>query len=137
MKFYMQTAIKSSFDEAEALAKEAISKSGFGLVSEIDLHEKLKASLNVDYPKYKILGACNPAYSYKTVQAEDNIGLLLPCNVLVKEKGDALTEISVVDPEVSMNMVESEVVQEVASEVKEIMEGILDYINEKAEVAVS
>lgn len=137
MQYYIQTTVERNFEQAAALAKQAIEHTGFGVVSEIDLHEKLRASMNVEYPKYKILGACNPAYSYKAIQADDNIGLLLPCNILVKEKGDNLTEISAVDPVVAMNMVENSVVEEVATEVKKIMQQVLHYIKEHTKIEES
>ena len=82
MKYYINKTITATFDQAIELVKEALKKEGFGVLSEIDIQKTLKEKLDVDYRKYKILGACNPPNAYKALQQEDKIGTMLPCNVI-------------------------------------------------------
>lgn len=119
MAYYFTKTIQTTFDDAVEKITTALSAEGFGVISEVDLHEKIKMKLGVDFKKYRILGACNPAYSYKALQAEDKIGVMLPCNVLVIEQGDNNIEIAAVNPADAMLAVDNDVVKEVASEVGE------------------
>ena len=98
-------------------AREALKKEGFGILTEIDVREKMKEKLGVDMKKYIILGACNPPNAYKAILAEENIGLMLPCNVIVYEKGNK-TVLSVVRPTAAMRMVDNAELQKVAEEVE-------------------
>ena len=98
------------------------------MISEVDLHDKIKNKLGVDFKKYRILGACNPAYSYRALQAEDKIGVMLPCNVLVIEQGDNKIEIAAVNPADAMLAVDNDVVKDVASEVGEKLRKALDQV---------
>ena len=125
MKYAIQTTIEKPFEGTLALVREAIARSGFGTVSEINLEEKLQGDLGVSYPRYKILGACNPKFSYKAVQEDDNVGLLLPCNVLVKEKNGSTTEVSAVDPSALMSITENAKIEAIAAEIKQIMQQII------------
>jgi uncharacterized protein (DUF302 family) len=102
------------------LVREALKKEGFGVLTEIDVKEKMKEKLGLDMRKYIILGACNPPNAYKAILAEENIGLMLPCNVIVYEKGSK-TVLSVVRPTVAMQMVDNVELQKIA----EIVEGQL------------
>ena len=88
MSYYFNKTLKVSFEEAVAKVTEALKKDGFGVLTEINVKETLKKKLNVDFRKYKILGACNPPYAYRALQAEDKIGLMLPCTVIVQELPD-------------------------------------------------
>ena len=94
------------YEEAVAKATEALQKEGFGVLTRIDIKEKLKEKLSVDFNKYVILGACMPANAYKALQDEPDIGLMLPCNVIVYEKGDR-TVLSVIKPTVAMKMIDN------------------------------
>ena len=85
MEYYFSKTINASFDEAINRVTEALKTEGFGIVSEIRMHEKFKEKLDIDFKKYTILGACIPAYAYKALQVEDKIGTMLPCNVVVQE----------------------------------------------------
>ena len=96
------------------------------MISEVDLHEKIKYKLGVDFKRYRILGACNPAFSYRALQAEDKIGVMLPCNVLVIEQGEGETEIAAVNPSEAMSVVRNEAVNQVAAEVGEKLRKALD-----------
>jgi uncharacterized protein (DUF302 family) len=128
MAYYFSKTIRSTFDEAVEKLTAALATEGFGVISEVDLHEKIKYKLGVDFKKYRILGACNPAYSYRALQAEDKIGIMLPCNVLVIDQGDNNMEIAVVNPADAMISVDNDVVKEVASEVGEKLRKALDHI---------
>jgi len=126
MAYYFSKMLHTSFSDAADKVTEALLAEGFGVISEIDLHEKIKYKLGVDFKKYRILGACNPAYSYRALQAEDKIGVMLPCNVLVIEQGDNEIEIAVVNPADSMISVHNSVVAEVAAMVGEHLKKALD-----------
>jgi len=101
-----------------AQVKEALAKEGFGVLSEISISDKLKEKFGVDYPKYTILGACNPAFAYKALQQEDKIGTMLPCNVVVRQSNEKRVEVAAIDPIVSMIGVENEKVLAVSGEIK-------------------
>jgi len=105
------------YEKVVERAREALKKEGFGILTEIDVREKMKEKLGVDMKKYIILGACNPQNAYKAILAEENIGLMLPCNVIVYEKGSK-TVLSVIRPTVAMRMVDNAELQKVAEEVE-------------------
>jgi len=119
MKYYISKKISADFDQAVLLVTESLKKEGFGVLTEINLQEKLKEKLNVDFRKYKILGACNPAYAYKAIQQEDKIGTMLPCNVVVQELGNNEIEVAAVDPVASMMAIENPDLAGIAGEIKE------------------
>ena len=118
MKYYINKIKESGFEETIAQVKEALAKEGFGVLSEISISDKLKEKLDVDYPKYTILGACNPAFAYKALQEENKIGTMLPCNVVVRQVDEKNIEVAAIDPVVSMVGVENEKVSSVAGEIK-------------------
>ena len=122
MKYYISKKISTDFDQAVLLVTKSLKKEGFGVLTEINLQEKLKEKLNVDFRKYKILGACNPAYAYKALQKEDKIGTMLPCNIVVQELGKNEIEVSAVDPVASMMAIENPDLAEIAGEIKEKLE---------------
>jgi uncharacterized protein (DUF302 family) len=107
--------------------REALKKEGFGILTEIDVREKMKDKLGVDMKKYIILGACNPQNAYKAIIAEENIGLMLPCNVIVYEKGSK-TVLSVIRPTAAMQMVDNQELQKVAGEVEAQLKKAFDAI---------
>ncbi|HZK97033.1 MAG TPA: DUF302 domain-containing protein [Prolixibacteraceae bacterium] len=119
MKYYISKKINVDFDQAVLLVTESLKKEGFGVLTEINLQEKLKEKLNVNFRKYKILGACNPAYAYKAIQQEDKIGTMLPCNVVVQELGNNEIEVAAVDPVASMMAIENPDLAGIAGEIKE------------------
>jgi len=126
MKYYINKIKQGGFEETIAQVKEALSKEGFGVLSEISLSEKLKEKLNVDYPKYTILGACNPAFAYKAIQEENKIGTMLPCNVVVRQVDENSVEVAAIDPVASMLAVENEKVTGVAGEIKAKLSRVID-----------
>ncbi len=119
MNYYIKKTLKNiSFEEGIERITESLKNEGFGILTEIDLKATLKKKLDVDFYNYKILGACNPGFAYKALQAEDKIGTMLPCNVIVQEKQSGEIEISAVDPMASMQAVENEALGGLAKEVK-------------------
>ena len=119
MNYYIDKKIKSSFEDAVEMVKEALKKEGFGVLSEINVHTTLKEKLNVDFRKYKILGACNPPFAYKALQYENKIGTMLPCNVVVQELGKDEIEVTAVDPVASMMAVDNPQLADIAIEIRE------------------
>lgn len=125
MEYYINKTIAAEFDKAVGLVTEALKKEGFGVLSEIDIREKLKEKLDVDFRKYKILGACNPPNAYKALQHEDKIGTMLPCNVIVQETGENQVEVAAVDPVASMIAVENKQLAGIAEEIKTKLERVI------------
>ncbi|UCH13754.1 MAG: DUF302 domain-containing protein [Bacteroidales bacterium] len=128
MEYYINKIIKSSFDDAVKLVKESLNNEGFGVLTEIDIHEKLKEKLYLDFRKYKILGACNPAFAYQALQQENKIGTMLPCNVIIQELGSNEIEIAAVDPVASMQAVKNQELEGIANEVKEKLSRVINSI---------
>lgn len=126
MEYYFSKVLKVGFEEAEKQTVEALKKEGFGIVSEINMHEKFKAALGVDFKKYKILGACKPSFALKAVQMEDKVGVMLPCNVVLIEKDDGSTEVAAVDPKSSMMAINNPGLASIASEVTEILKKLIN-----------
>jgi uncharacterized protein (DUF302 family) len=126
MEYYFSKVLNNSFDEAVKITVEALKIEGFGVISEINMHEKLKEKAGVDFKRYKILGACNPPYAYKALQAEDKIGAMLPCNVLVIEQGQNKIEIAAVNPIASMQAITNPALGEIALEVTNKLKNVID-----------
>jgi len=105
------------FEEAIGVVTEALKKEGFGILTKIDVKEKFKEKLGIDFKKYVILGACNPSSAHQAILAEENIGLMLPCNVVVYQKGDK-TVVSIIRPRVAMEMVDNEELRQIAVSVE-------------------
>jgi uncharacterized protein (DUF302 family) len=122
MKYYFSKKINTDFDQAIQLVTESLKKEGFGVLTEINLQEKLKEKLNVDFRKYTILGACNPQYAYKALLQEDKIGTMLPCSVIIQELGNNEIEVAAIDPIASMMAIENPALADIAKEIKEKLE---------------
>ena len=125
MEYYFSTILDCSFEEAEAKTLSALKEKGFGMISEIDMRLKLNEKLGVEIQKYKILGMCNPGFAYKALQAEDKIGAMLPCNVLVIDKGNGKTEVAAVNPVASMMAIQNPALGTLALEVTEILKNVI------------
>ncbi|KPK35622.1 MAG: hypothetical protein AMK70_04990 [Nitrospira bacterium SG8_35_1] len=126
MPYYFNKIVNMSFDDAIAKVTEELKKEGFGVLTEINVQEALKKKLNVDFRKYRILGACNPLYAYKALQTEDKIGTMLPCNVIVQERQDGSVEIAAIDPIASMQAVKNESLGEIASIVQSKIKKVIE-----------
>ena len=125
MKYYMSTTFNGTFDDAVNKVTEELKKYGFGVLTEIDIKETLKKKLDVDFKKYKILGACNPANAHKALLVEDKIGTMLPCNVIVEEHEDGVVEVSAVDPMASMQAVENDELEPIAKFIRDQLEKVI------------
>ena len=126
MSYYFSKIIDSDFESSIEKVTESLKKEGFGVLTEIDVKKTLKKKLDVDYPKYRILGACNPPFAYKALQAEDKIGTMLPCNLVVREIGGGKTEVSAVDPVASMQSVGNIKLAEIADEVRNKLKKVIN-----------
>jgi uncharacterized protein (DUF302 family) len=129
MSYYFKTTVDADFNTAIEIATEALKTEGFGVLTEIRIHDKLKEKLDVDFHKYIILGACHPASAHKALQHENKIGTMLPCNVIVQEIGENKMEIAAVNPVASMQAIENPALGDVASEVKEKLERVIASIS--------
>ena len=126
MKYYFSKTIAGSFDNAVQKVTEALKAEGFGILTEIDIKATLKKKLDVDFYNYKILGACNPPFAYKALLAEDKIGTMLPCNVIVQEKEAGQVEVSAIDPSASMQSIENKDLQDIATEIKARLQKVIE-----------
>lgn len=116
-----------SIEKAELKVRDALSKEGFGVLTEIDVKETLKKRLGVEFKKYKILGACNPPFAYKALQVEKDIGLMMPCNVILYEDGSK-TAVSVIRPTIAMDIVQNDKLKDIASEIEKKLKKVIDSI---------
>lgn len=127
MQYYSSKQMKGiGFEEAIQNVTAALKEEGFGVLTEIDVRETLKKKLDVDFKPYRILGACNPEFAHKALQAEDKIGAMLPCNVIVQQQDKDTIEVSVVDPVASMQAVENKNLATIAGEVREKLKRVLN-----------
>ena len=118
MSYYFSKKLDGPFDDAVATVKDALKQQGFGILTEIDVKATLKKKLDVDFREYRILGACNPPYALRALQAEDKIGTMLPCNVIVQESPDGGIEVAAIDPIASMRAVDNPELTDVAEEIR-------------------
>lgn len=125
MSYNISKKLEGTFNEAIKKVTEELKKEGFGIISEIDLKDKLKEKLNVDFRNYKILGACNPTLAFKAIQQEDKIGTMLPCNILVQEHETGDVEVSAINPLESMGAVDNANLQTIAAEVSEKLKSVI------------
>ncbi len=127
MKYYFQKTLTGlSFDEAIEKVTEELKKEGFGILTEIDVQATLKKKLDVDFRNYRILGACNPPFAYKALQEEENIGTMLPCNVIVQQRSEDEVAIAAVDPVASMMAVENSGLGSVANEIRAKLQKVIN-----------
>jgi uncharacterized protein (DUF302 family) len=116
-----------SFDETLTRVTEALKREGFSILTRIDVQEKFKEKLGIDFPRYLILGACNPTLAYQAIVAEENIGLMLPCNILVREKGGK-TVLAVMKPTLVMQMISNPELATVAETVEAKLKSVFDSV---------
>jgi uncharacterized protein (DUF302 family) len=128
MEYYFSKTITETFDNTILKVTEALKAEGFGILTEIDVKATLKKKLDVDFYNFKILGACNPPFAYKALLAEDKIGTMLPCNVIVQEKVGGQVEVSAVDPAASMLSIENKDLQDIANEIRTRLKKVIEYL---------
>jgi len=126
MSYYFAKTIDASFEDAIVKTTETLKKYGFGVLTEIRMHEKLKEKVGVDFQKYTILGACNPPIAYKALLAENKIGTMLPCNVIVQDLGNGKIEVAAVNPIESMKAITNPALGEVAAQVTEMLKRMIE-----------
>ena len=126
MSYYFNKTISGNFDDVIFKVTDELKKEGFGILTEIDVKETLKKKLDVDFKKYKILGACNPPFAYEALKAEDKIGTMLPCNVIVIEQAPGQIEVAAIDPIASMQAVGNPNLGKVASEVQSKLRKVVE-----------
>jgi uncharacterized protein (DUF302 family) len=128
MSYYFSKILNTSFDDAVSRVTEELKRGGFGILTDIDVQGTLKKKLNVDFQKYRILGACNPPLAYQALQAEDKIGTMLPCNVIVQEISKGKVEVAAVDPVASMMATENLKLRDVAEQVRARLKRVIDIL---------
>lgn len=126
MSYHFSKKVNYSFDQAIERVVEELKNEGFGVLTEIDVQETLKKKINADFHKYKILGACNPHFAFKALSAENKIGTMLPCNVIVQQHDNGQVEISAVDPVASMAAIQNESLGAVATEVRRKLQSVIE-----------
>jgi uncharacterized protein (DUF302 family) len=126
MSYYNTKTVNESFSRVRTRIEEALKKQGFGIISEIDMDQKFREKLGIEFRRYKILGACSPKHAYLAVTAEEHIGLMLPCNVVMQEKGTDAVEVSVIDPVASMQAVKNPHLEDIASEIRSKLREFLE-----------
>ena len=128
MEYYFAKTTDLGFDEAIDRVTDVLKEEGFGILTEIDVQATFKKKLDVDVPPYRILGACNPHFAYQALQAENLIGTMLPCNVIVRDAGAGQVQIAAVDPIASMQAVENEDLAGIAQEVRSRLQRVVEQV---------
>ncbi len=128
MTYHFSKLVSGDFDETVERTIEVLQENGFGVLTTIDVMATLKAKIDVDFRPYVILGACNPGFAHKALLAENKIGTMLPCNVIVQQHEDGTVEVSAVDPMASMQAVENEALGAIAGEVRNMLQKVVDTI---------
>lgn len=130
MEFFIAKKFpNSSFSEMDAKVREELKKEGFGVITEIDLKKTFKEKIDVDFRNYTIIGACNPSFAYKALQAEDKIGIMLPCNVVIQETKSGDIEVLAFDPASVMMSMDNPELEQLSAEVREKLTRVLENLN--------
>ncbi len=125
MSYYFTKTFKMPFAQAIQHVTEALANKGFGVLTTIDVRATMKRKLDIDFRPYTILGACNPQFAHKALQAEDKIGTMLPCNVVVQDIGNGKVEVSAIDPVASMAAVDNPKLVPIAGEVRDLLKQVV------------
>lgn len=126
MSYYIATTTRRPFDEAISAVTDALAAEGFGVLTDIDVKATMKQKLDVEFRNYRILGACNPPFAHRALSAEDKIGTMLPCNVIVQERDDGAVEVAAVNPAQSMQVVDNGELAPIADEVQKRLHRVID-----------
>lgn len=125
MSYYLGRVLSLSFDPAVARAIDVLKAEGFGIITDIDIRETLKKKIGVDFPSYRILGACNPALAYEALKLENKVGTMLPCNVVIRDAGNGQTEVAAIDPVASMQAIDNPELKRAAEQVRAKLEKVI------------
>ena len=125
MSYYFARTLKSGFEEAVARTRAALQGEGFGVITEIDVRQTLKAKIGVEFRPYLILGACNPKMAYEALQLEDKVGTMLPCNVVVQETAPGVVEVAAIDPVASMQAIDNPALLEPAKTIQAKLKAVI------------
>lgn len=128
MSYYLSKIVNQPFDKTVSQLRELLPSQGFGVVTEMDVTQKLKEKLDVDFRPYLILGACNPSFAHMALLEEDKLGTILPCNFMVQKIDDNTTEVAAINPEVAMESIKNPRLTGFAKEVTEMLKQIMDKI---------
>ena len=126
MSYYLAKILPIAFDDAVARTIEALKKEGFGVLTDIDVKETLKKKIGVNFPSYRILGACNPALAHEALKLEDKVGTMLPCNVVVRDAGNGQTEVAAIDPVASMQAIDNPELKWAAAQVRSKLKSVIE-----------
>lgn len=126
MTYHFSKTLDSNMETAIEAVTQALAAEGFGVLTEINVQATLKKKIDVDFRPYMILGACSPSFAHKALLAEDKIGTMLPCNVIVQDKGDGKIEVSAVDPAASMMAISNPALEGIAGEVRAKLQKVID-----------
>ncbi|SFZ94779.1 Uncharacterized conserved protein, DUF302 family [Flaviramulus basaltis] len=126
MKYYFNKTVSGTFEDVIEKVTKELKDEGFGILTEIDVTATLKKKLDIDFKKYRILGACNPPYAHKALQAEDKIGTMLPCNVIVQEINPGIVEVAAINPMASMMAVDNKQLMEIADEITAKLKNVIE-----------
>jgi len=125
MPYYFSKVLSSGFDDAIQKVTEALKTEGFGVLSRIDVQKAMQEKMGVNFQKYHILGACNPSFAYQALLAEDKIGTMLPCNIIVQELNEGQIEVAAIDPVASMQAIQNEELASIAIEVRDKLKAVI------------
>ena len=125
MNYYFNKTLTADFESVKNRVVEELAKEGFGVLSEIDMQNAFKKKLNVNFRKYLILGACNPHFAHKAINAEDKIGTMLPCNVILQEVSDGVVEVAAINATASMQAVKNSKVSDIAKQISEKLKKVI------------
>ena len=126
MSYFFAKIVDDNFDDAIERVTAHLADAGFGVLTTIDVTATLKKKIDVDFQRYTILGACNPGFAHKALQADDKVGTMLPCNVIVQELADGKVEVAAVDPMASMMAIQNETLGSIASEVQSMLKNVIE-----------
>ena len=125
MSYYLTTTVKGTFDEIFEKVSEALKTEGFGVVTDFDVSKAFKNKLGIDYKPYRILGACNPPIAKRTLELDDKIGVMLPCNVILQQQDDGI-EVSAINPASAVGVVNNQKISIIAAEIHTKLKNVID-----------
>ncbi len=132
MSYFLSTILHTSFDDTVIRVAEELQNEGFGILSDIDVKSAFQKKLNVEFRKYRILGACNPQFAYKALETEDKVGTMMPCNVVVQDLPGVGVEVAAVDPVASLQAIKNPALEGIAVQVREKLKNVIDKLSKSA-----